>query len=215
MKLPIIAMLTFCMASCSTPQRTPVVTQKPVKRATVEKHYLKPTDIRRVRNPEFVKTYHVGRSVGGKRGATMHEAHRVYRVEKANRWNLARHQPPLASVGPTDKIVDSAFRPAPESKAIRAELNRQRELSTELEAASDSLTETIIQAKARLGDASSSVSAIAALKSEAARLREENARLRQRQTATSTTQPEEEKPGAALREWGASLTPPDQPIDAK
>jgi len=144
----------------------------------------------------------------------MHEAHRVYRVEKANRWNLARHQPPYASSGPTDKIVDSAFKPAPESKAIRAELNRQRELSTELEAASDSLTETIVQAKARLGDGSETASAIAALKAETARLRVENARLKQRQSPASTTQAEEE-PGDTLREWGASLTAPDKPADAK
>lgn len=214
MKLTIIAILTLCVASCSTPPRVPSLPRKTVQSATVEKHHLKPNDIRRVRNPEFVKTYHVGRSVGGKRGSVMHEAHRVYRVEKANRWNLSRHQPPYASIGPTDKIVDSAFKPAPESNAIRAELNRQRELSTELEAASDSLTETIIQAKARLGDGSETASAIAALKAETVRLRQENARLKQRQSPASNTEAEEE-PGDTLREWGASLTAPDKPADAK
>ncbi|MFT5471176.1 MAG: hypothetical protein ACI8UO_006309 [Verrucomicrobiales bacterium] len=58
---------------------------------------LKPRDIERVRTGEFVKTYHVGRSVRGRGGAAMHEAHRVYRLEKPNRWNLMRDQPPLAS----------------------------------------------------------------------------------------------------------------------
>ena len=144
----------------------------------------------------------------------MHEAHRVYRVEKANRWNLSRHQPPYASTGPTDKIVDTAFKPAPESKAIRAELNRQRELSTELEAASDSLTETIVQAKARLGGASTTASAIAALKSETARLRNENAKLRQQQSAISGPKTEE-VPGDTLRQWGASLATPEEPTDAE
>jgi len=214
MKLPIIAMLTLCVVSCSTPPRVSHAPIKPVPRPTVEKHYLKPADIRRVRNPEFVKTYHVGRSVGGRRGSVMHEAHRVYRVEKANRWNLSRHQPPYASTGPTDKIVDTAFKPAPESKAIRAELNRQRELSTELEAASDSLTETIVQAKARLGGASTTASAIAALKSETARLRNENAKLRQQQSAISGPKTEE-APGDTLRQWGASLATPEEPTDAE
>lgn len=214
MKLSIIAMLVLCVASCSTPPRVSKAPIKPVPRATVEEHYLKPSDIRRVRNPEFVKTYHVGRSVGGKRGSVMHEAHRVYRIEKANRWNLARHQPPYGSIGPTDKIVDSAFKPAPQSKAIRAELNRQRELSTELEAAGDSLTETIMQAKARLGDGSATASAIAALKTETTRLRAENVRLKRQQPPASATSSDEE-PSDTLREWGARLTPPDKPADAK
>ncbi len=215
MKFPLIAILAILLASCSTPPRSSTAVQRPLPRATVEKRYLKPQETERVRNPEFVKTYHVGRSVGGRRGSVMHEAHRVYRLEKASRWNLARHQPPLASVGPTDKIVDPAFQPAPESKSIQAELNRQRELSAELEATSDQLTETIVEARAKLGDgAAATASTIAALKAETVKLREENARLKRSQSVETTIKPKPERPDDALRQWGASLSSPDKPSKA-
>ena len=216
MKTPIIALLVILLASCSTPPRSKPAPKQALTRASVEKRYLKPSDIERVRHPEFVKTYHVGRSVSGRGGSVMHEAHRVYRLEKANRWNLVRDQPPLASVGPTTKIVDPAFKPAPESKAIRAELNRQQTLSAELEATSDRLAETIIEAKTRLGDgAAATASTIAALKEETARLRKENDRLKRRPPVSAATEPSAEEPSDALREWGASLAAPDKPAEAK
>ena len=197
--------LLLTLGACSSTRKAPVA-PKPVAKAQVRKDYLKPGDIRRVRTGEFVKTYHMGRSVSGRNGSTLHEAHRVYRLEKPSRWNLARDQPPLASTGPVNRIVDSAFTPPSQSQAIRAELNRQREVTGELESARDELKATVATARAKLSEASKSAAVVGPLKKEIERLRSENEALRQvRHSNGDSGEAKSKNPGDALREWGAGL----------
>jgi hypothetical protein len=199
-----ILLLVVCalgLPACSSMSKKKIATA-PVKNPYAwQQKRLKPYDNERVRTTEFVKTYHVGRAVSGRRGGVLHEAHRAYRVEKPSRWNLARHQPPLASRGPVDKVVDAAFKPAPQSQAIRAELKRQQALSEELEATSNAFTDTVTSAKARLQASKSSGDALAHMRKEIVRLREENNALK-RATPTPEAPPISQSPADALLKWG-------------
>ena len=197
--------LTVGLSACSS-TRKQVKVPKPAPVAKIRKDYLKPDDIQRVRTGEFVKTYHIGRSVSGRSGSTLHEAHRVYRLEKPSRWSLARDQPPLASTGPVNRVVDSAFTPAPESQAIRVELNRQRDATKALESARDELENVLGTARAKLSDSSKHVGLAGSLKREIELLRAENEALRQARSASGDSAgAKPENPGNALREWGAGL----------
>ena len=207
-RIIICLVLTFGLSACSS-TRKPAALAKPLPTAQVQKDYLKPTDIRRVRSGEFVKTYHVGRSVGGRNGSTLHEAHRVYRLEKPSRWSLARDQPPLASTGPVNRVIDSAFTPPPDSQAIRAELKRQRETAEQLEHARDEMNAVVATARTKLSDASRSADLIAPLKQEIEQLQGENATLRRAQSSDRLRPAAKTgKPGDALRQWGAGLDGP-------
>ena len=172
-------------------------------RAKVRQDYLKPRDIKRVRTGEFVKTYHVGRAVDGRGGNTLHEAHRVYRLERPSRWSLARNQPPLASTGPVNQIVDSAFQPAPESRAIRAELNRQRTVSEELERSRDELVDTLTQMRSKLTDSADKADVVRSLRSQIEQLQAELA-VRPEQ-AKAADQEAIKPPVNALQKWGDQL----------
>ena len=186
-RLTILCLIPILGLSACSSTRKAAAPVKPAPATTAQgkQIILKSVDQRRVRSGEFVKTYHVGRSVSGRNGGTLHEAHRVYRLEKPSRWNLARDQPPLASTGPVNRVVDSAFTPPPESQAIRAELKRQRASAEQLEQARDEMNAAVATAKARLADASKSADLIAPLQQEIEQLRSENASLRRTQSATA------------------------------
>jgi len=192
--------LSSTLLSCSSTRQEPPPPPPPGQ-AEIRADYLQPEDTRRVRTGELVKTYHLGRSTGGGNGRFMHEAHRVYRVERPNRWNLARDQPPLASTGPVNKIVDPAFRPAPESQAVRAELNRQKEITGDLEEARGELVGTLVSARARLLGTIGDLEDATRLRVEADRPRTENqvqedSPIAAEEPATSTD---------ALRQWGEKI----------
>lgn len=162
--------------------------------------YLKGDDLKRVRNPEFVKTYHIGRTPGGN-GLTMREAHRVYRLEKTTRWNLARGNPPLQPSGPVGRTVDVAFKPLPESKAIRAELNRHKSISEELDEARVKAVESLAKIQSRLAEAPASANVIGRLQEALAMERE-----RHRQSTTAPDDPgmnaNSGDTSSALQRWG-------------
>lgn len=195
--------LLLGLSACSTPKPSRPVKAPTAPAMSLRQDYLKPDDLRRVRTGEFVKTYHVGRSMAGRGGRTMHEAHRVYRLEKPSRWNLLRGQPPLASTGPVEHLVDTAFKPAPHSKAIQAELNRQRAISARLEAAEAELREAVGSARNKLGDSQRDAERLAALRREMERLRKEGAPAAT--VIDSGGAAPKPDPGVALRQWGASL----------
>ena len=191
-------------AACSSTPKHTTVTKPP--REQLRSVQLTTEDTRRVRTGENVKTYHVGRSPSGNGGRVMHEAHRVYRVEKPNRWNLARNQPPLASTGPTNKLIDPAFRPAPDSKAIQAELNRQREIGNEIAETREALIDTLGSARARLYETIEDAEVSAVLRQEVSDLREENQKLRSGVSSPSLPAKEaSESPTETLRKWGKTL----------
>ena len=213
----LLVLSAFALSACSTTKKNKPVAGQPVKNPyTWQQTRLKPADIERVRTGEFVKTYHVGRSVSGRRGRILHEAHRAYRLEKPSRWNLKRHQPPLVSQGPVDRVVDSAFQPAPQSQAIRAELNRQKELSKELEQTSDAFTEAVVTAKEQLGKSEISAAVIAEMRNEIVRLRDENKALKNSKGTAREKEPaSSESPADALRKWGEQVEESDSPDNAR
>jgi hypothetical protein len=203
------------LPACSSLSKKKAVATAPVKNSyTWQQKRLKPADNERVRTKEFVKTYHVGRSVSGRRGGVLHEAHRAYRLEKPSRWSLARNQPPLASHGPVNKVVDGAFKPAAQSQSIRAELKRQQALSEELEATSNAFTETVISAKEQFRASKSSGDALAHMRKEIMRLREENNALKK-----ATPTPEEpatsQSPSDALLKWGKKVDESSSDLETK
>ena len=174
-----------------------------MSQAKVKQDYLKPRDIARVRTGEFVKTYHVGRAVDGRGGNTLHEAHRVYRLEKPSRWSLARDQPPLASTGPVNQVIDSAFQPAPESQAIRAELNRQRTVSEELERSRDELAATLTSLRSKVSESADTADVVRSLRNQIEQLQAELA-VRPEQ-AKAADQEAIKPPVNALQKWGDQL----------
>ena len=202
--LPILALVG--LSACATAPKSKRVPSAPQPRAELREVSLKPTDVKRVRTPEFVKTYHLGRSVRGRNGKTMHEARRVYRLEKPSRWNLRRDQPPLASTGPVNKIVDSAYKSAPQSKEIQAELNHQRELSARLEEAHAELVDAVDKARGRLAATVEGAGEIKSLRSELKRLRSENESLKRSQS-DSIPLPDvpATPPAERLKKWGEQL----------
>ncbi len=202
LKLALISLIG--LSACQSPPK-PTSVPPPLPSAKVRHDYLKPGDIERVRTGEFVKTYHVGRSVKSRGGSTMHEAHRVYRLEKPSRWNLARNQPPLASTGPVNRVVDSAFKPAPESKAVRAELNRQRGLAKELEDASETLRTAARTARDKLNETANDKLDRNRLENEIDRLEGELAALRKVNASSATPYQESDSPSSELKQWGEKL----------
>ena len=192
--------LTLLLGACATkPQKAVIPTQsKPTPERIAKAVALMPNDRQRVRTPEHVKTYYVGRQPS-KDGRTMHEAHRVYRREAGSRWNLLPNQPPLASTGPVTHVMDLAFNAAPRSNAIEIELNRQREITEELLAKRGEFEIALATAKQRLADTQSTalMRAIGNTKSSKTR------------TTTPSMQAEEGTPKAPpsnfLREWGKTI----------
>ena len=206
MQLRRLSLITLIgLSACQSPPKSASI-PPPLPSAKVRQDYLKPGDIQRVRTGEFVKTYHVGRHVDG-RGSTMHEAHRVYRLEKPSRWNLARNQPPLTSTGPVNRVIDSDFKPAPESKAIRAELNRQQALSEELESAGEAFRSAARTARAKLNESATDKVARQRLENEIDRLEGELAALRKANAPSITPESDSDSPSNELKQWGENLEP--------
>ena len=213
-----LLLLGACSSFKSSTQSSQPVAKRAVERSAVPpSQRLRAEDVRRVRSGEFVKTYHLGRRVeGGSSGRTMHEAHRVYRLERPSRWNLAREQPPLASTGPVNRVVDPAFSPTPTSKEIAAELNRQQAITGELQEARAELLDTIEAAKARLAGAADNNRVIVKMQQRVGVLERENAELKRTQSALSESSvslsesSNAPKPSDALRQWGESLDHEDE-----
>ncbi len=191
------------LPACSSPPKPIPMEKQPED--IVRKLSLKPDDVRRVRTGEFVKTYHVGRQVTGRNDRVMREAHRVYRLEKPSRWNLARDQPPLTSTGPVHQLIDSAFKPAPVSAEIRAELNHQRTLTEKLKAAQNCLEALSGEAQAKMLDSVDQTGEVARLRDEIVTLQKENQRLQR--VPPPKSHPTESGSVEALQAWGDQVEP--------
>ncbi len=167
--------------------------------------YLGANDLKRVRNPEFVKSYYVGRKPS-KNGQQMHEAHRVYQLEKSPRWNLRRGNPPLKSTGPVQSLRDSAFRPLPPSDQLHAERQRLHELSQDLEQTQMETVEQLILMKDRLAKQSGNADLVKRLSSELRReraLREETEKqFKAIQSLANDNDSTNAISTKQLREWG-------------
>jgi hypothetical protein len=91
-----------------------------------------PYDVSRVRLPEEVHSYEVGRLPSRDR-REMHEAHTVYRVEQTARWDQRLPATPMASRGVVLGIREPSHSPVPVDQIVADERKRQAELSTQLQ----------------------------------------------------------------------------------
>ncbi|MCB1237174.1 MAG: hypothetical protein KDM91_19060 [Verrucomicrobiae bacterium] len=109
---------------------------------------LDPEDVSRVREPEHIHAYHVGR-LPSKDRRSMAEAHTVYRKEQDARWDQRLPATPMDSRGPIFGIREPATRPVPESDLVRTEVQRQRQLSEKLQTSQERITgmESTLRAK--------------------------------------------------------------------
>lgn len=111
--LPLL--LTLLAVSCAN-KTPPVVMVEPVPG-----RHLNRAESDRVRLPETVNAYPLGRYADPNHRGIMHEAHTIYRVETTPRWNLAGREKTTTSVAP------AAARRDPSASELLVELNRQRE----------------------------------------------------------------------------------------
>ena len=86
---------------------------------------LAPDDLRRVRTPEAVRTYYVGRLPDADRRG-MREAGSYYVLAKSSDWDLRNNQIPLRASGPLRSVVDPTYVPMPTDAAVSAEIERQK-----------------------------------------------------------------------------------------
>jgi hypothetical protein len=91
-----------------------------------------PYDASRVRMPEEVHSYEVGRLPSRDR-REMHEAHTVYRVEQTARWDQRLPATPMASRGVVLGIREPSHNPVPKDQIIADERKRQAELTAQLQ----------------------------------------------------------------------------------
>ena len=205
MKLTMTLIAMLALGGCASRPKSQPIANERGRSSAVKAEYLKTSDTRRVRNPEFVKSYYLGRRPS-RNGARMHEAHRVYQVEKSNRWNLLRNNPPLRSTGPVRMIADSAFRPLPESNQLRAEENRQAAITEELRSARDESTKQLGLLKAKLEAESLQMETLEKLRNELIRERRARATLERQvklnQESTDDKSANSANPAEALRQWG-------------
>lgn len=206
--------VTLLFTSCAT--KLPIGTGTSLNVATVTpkppiRHdYLSTGDLKRVRHPEYVKTYHLGRTAT-KNGRLMHEAHRVYQLEKSPRWNLLRGNPPRSSTGPIGGLRDSAFRPLPSSNQLKAEKTRQRELTEQLDTARQQTEGQLITLKARLAAQKDHAQQLTTLKQALQREQVARAQLEQQLKAAQPSNNHATDPSstnaAQLRQWGEKQAP--------
>ena len=93
---------------------------------------LDPYDSTRVRHPDSVHAYHIGRLPSYDR-REMHEAHTVYRVEQNARWDQRLPGTPMESRGVIFGIREPSHNPVPTDQVVANERSRQLKLSADIE----------------------------------------------------------------------------------
>lgn len=137
-----------------------------------------PYDASRVRLPEEVHSYHVGRLPSRDR-REMHEAHSVYRVEQTAQWDQRLPATPMASRGVVLGIREPSHSPVPPDKVIEVERTRQAELTGQIEQRVASLKSRENQIEAFLASAPDKNKTIAELQMQKAQSEKELADLRE------------------------------------
>ncbi|HSI63891.1 MAG TPA: hypothetical protein VLE43_12255 [Candidatus Saccharimonadia bacterium] len=145
--VPLALLLMAALSACkSTPEKPEDISYDETLQGTLqipsytrnaldgwpEGRKIDPYDVSRVRHPEEVHTYHIGRLPTHDR-REMHEAHSVYRVEQSARWDQRLPATPMASRGVVLGIREPEHDPVPKDSVVNAERVRQIELSGQLE----------------------------------------------------------------------------------
>lgn len=131
--LPIFLLASCLLSSCARDDDSEALYSysKNVVKGWPVGRSLDPNDVSRVRYPEGVHAYHVGR-LPSKDRRSMSEAHTVYRVERSAKWDQRLPATPMRSRGPVLGIREPSSRPIPVTEAIRSEQERQRKLSQQI-----------------------------------------------------------------------------------
>jgi hypothetical protein len=143
---------------------------------------LDPTDASRVRNPEAVHAYHIGRLPSHNR-QEMHEAHTVYRIEHSPRWDQRLPATPMASRGTVLGIREPSHAPVPQDQVVANERLKQVELSRQLQASLESMNAKQAQLDAYLASAPDKNKTIAELDQQRTKAQAELAALKAKSTA--------------------------------
>jgi hypothetical protein len=137
-----------------------------------------PYDTSRVRYPEDVHSYEVGRLPSRDR-REMHEAHTVYRVEQSNRWDQRLPATPMSSHGVVLGIVEPSHDPVPKDSIVESERSRQAQLSAQLTASIAALNAKQEQIQAFLASAPDKNKTIAELQQQNAQKEKELSQVRE------------------------------------
>lgn len=111
-----------------------------------------PYDASRVRLPEQVHAYEIGRLPSRDR-REMHEAHTVYRVEQSERWDQRLPATPMSSHGVLLGIREPSHDPVPKDQVVASERARQANLTRQIEERVEVLKERGAQIEAFLASA--------------------------------------------------------------
>lgn len=137
-----------------------------------------PYDVSRVRLPEEVHAYEVGRLPSRDR-REMHEAHTVYRVEQNNRWDQRLPATPMTSRGVVLGIREPSHDPVPKDEIVESERVRQAQISAQLQERIAALNAKQEQIEAFLASAPDKNKTIAELQQENAKSAKELSDLRE------------------------------------
>ena len=145
MKKLIIILLSLYVSACSTkPMPAPQVPERkaPIVIPEIGGTYINQNDMEKLRYPEELKAYSIGRLEDAYNPDLMHESHIVYRVESDSAWNL---QPGLSPDLPFQLPVSTIK--SDEKDLLQAELevkaNEQRAMYKYLKDASDKASSQI------------------------------------------------------------------------
>ena len=139
MKMLTLTLLSLYVSACSTkPMPAPEAPERkdPIVIPEIGGTYINKNDMRKLRYPEELKAYSIGRLADAYDPGLMHESHTVYRVENDSAWNL---QPGLSPDLPFQVPVSTTH--SDDKGLLQAELevktNEQRAMYKYLKEASD------------------------------------------------------------------------------
>jgi hypothetical protein len=160
MKLLYSILLSSLVVGCATKKEN-----RSVRRVEVAGAGIVADDTRKVRTPEIVKAYPVGRYIDPNFPDQMHERHTVYRREQAAGWNYRPSKPYALPLGP----VVATSNPSP-SYFVKT---NAEQITAQQKAYAESLLEQNIALKKRIDALQQKDSTIKDLQTEIERLRKE------------------------------------------
>jgi hypothetical protein len=160
MKFLSCIILLSLLAGCAIKKET-----RSARSANVPGTAIGADDVPKVRRPEIVKAYPVGRYIDPNFPDQMHERHTVYRREHAAEWNYRPSKPYALLLGPV--IAESNPSPSYYSAINSEQMNAQQK------AYAEALLEQNVALKRRIDELQQKDSTILNLQSEIERLKKE------------------------------------------
>ena len=160
MKLLYYILLPSLLVGCTTTKENPSVRRVEVPSAAIVAN-----EMSKVRTPETVKAYPVGRNTDPNFPDQMHEGHTIYRREQSAQWNYRPSKPYALPLGPV--VATSNPSPSYFVKTNAEQINAQQK------AYAESLLEQNIALKKRIDALQQKDSTIKDLQTEIKRLRKE------------------------------------------